>query len=398
MRFSLRLNSLLLFLARLSAQGLAVLFTAILARKLGVQDFGRFAYISSLIFVGNTFTNFGTDTFLVRKVAQADKVTEEASRSLSLQLVLSLIYCVVMLALRDTPLFIYSLAIFPLTIFSVNNALLRALARFDLFWLLSLVNSLMQVVAAFFPKDVLTLCLSLLVGQILVSILSFQLCRASLPDFHLFPLKKFYPIFKLTLPFAALTILLVLIQRLGILFTSYLLDDQSTGYFSAIFRVVEGLKLGHYAILGALLPMLSKGGSKARKSFQRAFLILMTASAIFIVGLLLFANPIVLVIFGKDFLPASGYLSLLGWSLLPYTVSSFISYDLIARGLEVVVVKSAFISLLIYIVLYHLLIPALGLSGAVWSALGGEWLQGLVFTVFYIQSIRSRVMVASNES
>lgn len=389
MKTSLQLNSLLLFLARVSAQGLAVLFTAILARRLGVQDFGRFAYISSMVFVGNTFTNFGTDTYLVRETARAEKVTDDATRSLSLQLFLSILFCAVISLLGDTDLFVYSLALLPLTIFSINNALLRALGRFNIFWILSLTNSLFQVLAAIFSVDVLTLCVYLLAGQVLTSGISLLICRALLPSFHLFPLRGFFPIFQLVLPFAALTILLVFIQRLGILFSSALLSEKDTGLFSAVFRTVEGLKLGHYAILGALLPALSKGGRDSRKSFRRAFLLLMGVSLLFILVLILFSQPIVSVFFGAEFLSASSVLPVLGWSLLPYTISSFISYDLIARGLENMVVKAAFISLLIYVILYFLLIPTYGLAGTVKSALLGEWAQGLVFAYYYLAPLKA---------
>ena len=377
---------------------MAVLFTAILARKLGVQDFGRFAYIGSMIFIGNTFTNFGTDTYLVRETARVEKPPEETSRSLSLQLFLSVIYCSSMLALRDTSLFVYCLALFPLTVFSINNALLRALGRFGVFWFLSLANSLLQVLAAVLSWDVSSLCLFLLSGQVLVSGLSLLICRASLPSFRLFPLKEFRPIFRLVLPFAALTILLVLIQRLGILFTSILLDEKSTGLFSAIVRIIEGLKLGHYAILGALLPILSKGGRDSRQSFRHAFALLMCISFIFVLLLIMFSQPILSFLFGAEFRPASPALPVLGWSLIPYTLSSFISYDLIARGLEGVVVRSAFLSLLIYVILYLMLIPSSGLIGAVQSALWGEWAQGVVFTFLYLSAIRSENVVTPDES
>lgn len=395
---SLHRNSIWLLLARLTAQTLAILFTVIIARKLGVDGFGQFSFIASLLLVGNTFTNFGTDTFLVRETARADQVTETAAQSLSLQLVLSALYCLVMLVFRNTPLFLYSLALFPLAIFSVNNALLRALNRMDLFWFLSLLNGVIQILAAIFSLDVYTLCLFLLFGQILLSGFSYSICRASLPTFRLFPLNEFSPIFKLILPFAALTILLVLIQRLGVLITSFFLGDSGTGLFSSITRIVDGLKLGHYAILGALLPALSRGHSDSWRSFRKAFILLMLVSFGFAFVLLVFSQPIILILYGEDFAHAIQPLALLGWSLLPYTVSSFISYDLIARGLETVVVKSAFVSLIIYLALFLWLIPTQGLTGAVWAALFGECLQGIVFGVFYIKTKPSFAFTSDYES
>ena len=395
---SLRRNSIWLLLARLTAQTLAILFTIIIARKLGVDGFGQFSFIASLLLVGNTFTNFGTDTFLVRETARADQVTEAAAQSLSLQLLLSALYCLAMLVFLSTPLFLYSLALFPLAIFSVNNALLRALNRMDLFWFLSLLNGVIQILAAIFSSDVYTLCLFLLFGQIFLSGFSYLICRASLLTFRLFPLKKFSLIFKLILPFAALTILLVLIQRLGVLITSFFLGDSVTGLFSSITRIVDGLKLGHYAILGALLPALSRGNADSWRSFRKAFSLLISISFVFAFVLLVFSKPIILLLYGDDFAQAIQPLALLGWSLLPYTISSFISYDLIARGLEATVVKAAFISLILYLALFLWLIPTKGMNGVVWAALIGECLQGIVFGIFYFQTKPSFAFMSDYES
>lgn len=383
---SLHRNSFWLFLTRLTAQALAILFIATTARKLGLNGFGHFAFIASILLVGNTFSNFGTDTFLVRDIARAGQVTQIASQALSLQLIFSLCFCIAVIFFRDLPLFLYTLALFPLALYSVNNALLRALNRMDLFWLLSLVNGVVQVLAAYFSSDVFTLCLFLLVGQFLLSVFSFLICSASLPDFSLLPLKDFRPIFKLTLPFAALTILLVLIQRLGILSVSALLGDSATGIFSSSARVVDGLKFGHYAILGALLPALSRGSPESWQSFRKAFVLLMMGSFIFSIALVIFANPVILILYGKEFAPAVDQISVLSWSLLPYTISSFISYSLIARGLEFILVKATAISLLVYIALYFLLINSNRLSGAVWAALIGESLQAVTFGLFYYYS------------
>ncbi len=380
---NIRKNSIWLLLARVTAQVLAIVFTAIIARKLGVDNFGHFALIASLLLIGNTFTNFGTDTFLIREISRADQPTEIVQQSLSLQLVLSALYCIIMLAYRDTPLLLYSLALFPLAIFSVNNALLRALNRMDLFMLLSLVNGFFHFSSAIFSSDVWSLCIFLLIGQILLSIFSYLICRASLWTFGLLPLKNFFPILKLILPFAALTILLVLTQRLGILSVSTLLDDAATGLFSSITRIVDGLKFGHYAILGALLPAISRGTADSWKSFRKAFTLLFSVSTTFALLLMIFGKSIVFILYGAEFAQASTQLALLGWSLLPYTVSSFVSYNLIARKHESDVVIASFISLVIYVVLYLWLIPSNGLIGAVRAALFGECMQAIVFGIFY---------------
>ena len=381
---SLRRNSLWLLLARLSAQALSILFIAVTARKLGLVEFGHFALIASVLLIGNTITNFGSDTFLIRDIARAGQVTQIASQALSLQLILSAVFCAALIFFRDPPLLLYNLALFPLAVFSVNTALLRALNRMDLFWFLTLANGTLQVLAAFFSSDVLTLSVFILMGNIILSAFSYFICRGSLLGFELIPLKDFRPIFRLTLPFAVLTIFLVLIQRLGILYVSAMLDDSATGLFSSAFRVVDGLKFGHYAILGALLPALSQGAPDSWRSFRSSFIFLMTVSAMFIALLIAASKPIIAILYGAEFVSAVPFLSQLGWTLLPYTVTSFISYSLIARRLEIPLAISAGVSLLFYAVLYPWLIHAGGVAGAVRAALLGEYLQSAVFVAVYL--------------
>jgi O-antigen/teichoic acid export membrane protein len=377
---SLHRNSLWLLFARLTAQGLAILFIAIIARRLGVDSFGQFTFIGAVVLIGNTFTNFGTDTYIIREISRAGKVTPLLSKAFALQLMLSGIWWLTTLFLRpDPPLIVYSLALFPLAVFSIVTATLRAFERMDLVWTLSLANGIVQVIAALLAIDLWTLCLYLLLGQIAIAVFSFWVSSISVEAFSLTPFYDIRPLLRATLPFAALTILLVLSQRLGILTVSALLGDSATGIFSSITRIVDGLKLGHYAILGALLPVISRGTGESKRSFRKGFTLLMSASLLMAVGLSLFPRFIILVLYGEKFTSAINLLALLGWSLIPYTISSFISYDLIARGQENTLVKATVISLILFLVLYIWLILTHNLNGAVYAALAGEITQVLVF-------------------
>lgn len=379
---SIRRNSLYLLLSRLTAQGLAILFIALLARRLGVDDFGQFTVIAAVVLIGNTVTNFGTDTYLIRELARTQQIAPLVPQVFALQLALSALWVIVTLLFApNSPILLYSFSLLPLAVFSVANASLRAFERMDLVWSLSLANGLLQLAAALISSDLLSLCLYLLIGQAIIAALSHWICSASLPSFRLFPLKVYSPLFKLTLPFAALTILLVLSQRLGVLTVSALLGDSATGLFSSVTRVVDGLKLGHYAILGALLPVISRGSVESKQSFRRGFILLMGFSLLMAIGLSLFPRLIISILYGDEFLSAADFLARLGWSLIPYTVSSFISYDLIARGRENTLVKATATSLVVFLGLYFWLISFQQLNGAVYAALVGEIIQAVIFVI-----------------
>src|SRR5206468_2553573 len=49
-------------------------------------------------------------------------------------------------------------------------------------------------------------------------------------------------------------------QRIGVVLLALLAGDTAVGWFAAAARVVEGLKLTHYAWLGALFPLASRIG------------------------------------------------------------------------------------------------------------------------------------------
>ncbi len=388
---SLFRNSFWLLFARISTLSLAVLFTALVARRLGTADFGQFTFIATLVLIGNVFTSFGTDTLLIREISKAEHLASLAARAFTLQIVLSGIWCfVTFIFCTNRSLVLYSLSLFPLTLFSIVSALLRAFERMDLFWGLSLINGFIQIICAVLSPDLPDLFIFLFAGNIITAFLGLWICSMSLPHISLVPFLDFRPIFRLALPFAALAILGVLSQRLGVLFVSILAGDDATGLFSSAARVVDGMKLGHYAVLGAFLPALSRKALDSKHDYRIAFLGLLCISVLIAGGTMFFSSPILYFLFGEKYTPAVDLLIVLAWTLVPYTISAFISVDLVVRGLEYNLVKATIISLIMFTVLYLWFINSNGLMGAVWAALIGECLQAAIFVLYYFLNLSER--------
>lgn len=384
---SLRLNSFWLLFTRISAQGLAVIFIALVARRLEPASFGQFTFIAATVFIGNTFTSFGTDTLLIREIAKAGQITALVARAFTLQISLAALWCFAMLMFRtDTPLIIFSFSLFPLSIFSIVSSLLRAFERMDLFWGLNLINGLVQILAAIFSTDLLTLCTSLLIGNILSSFLALRIFSILTPDFSLFPFLDFRPLLPLVLPLAALTTLSVISQRLGVLSVSVLVGDAATGLFSPAARIVDAMKFGHYAMLGALLPALARGALRSKQNYQIAFAALLGLSILLAGTVTFLAHPILYFLFGEKYTPAAGLLIVLVWSLVPYTISAFLSVHLVVLGEESVLLRTTMISLAISIFLFIWLIKQYGLAGAAWAALIGEIIQATILMMVTLKN------------
>jgi O-antigen/teichoic acid export membrane protein len=234
-------------------------------------------------------------------------------------------------------------------------------------------------------------------AQLLIAVLGIWICYAFLPSLRLSLPINIFPLLKATLPFAALTFLIVLSQRLGVLTVSALEGDAATGIFSTVTRIVDGLKFGHYAILGALLPVISRRTQESKHTFRAGFFLLAGLSLMIAIGLALFARLIILVIFGVNYISGIPLLSMLGWSLIPYTISSFISYELIAHEQEFVLMKATMVSLAVFLILYIWLISAYKLTGAVYAAIAGETVQALLFILFR-SSVTNRQQIALENS
>ena len=148
-----------LLLARISTQAIGFVFTVLVARFLGEAGLGQYSFISAIIFLGNTAASFGMDALLIRELAgqKNDRQTRDLLGSaIWLQLILSITFLIALQLLANqlplstigtvTALRLYSLALIPLSFFSVFSAALRAAERMDLFFAANLTSGLLQIV------------------------------------------------------------------------------------------------------------------------------------------------------------------------------------------------------------------------------------------------------------
>jgi len=141
----MRLNSLWLLIARLGSQAALALFTILIARQLGSAAFGEYAFVVTIVFIGNMVTTFGTDMILIRDIAARHDYSRLAP-SLIIQLSLSaLLIAVTFFATTLAALKIYSLSLIPLAFFTVFTSMLRGQQRMDLYAILGMTTAVMQL-------------------------------------------------------------------------------------------------------------------------------------------------------------------------------------------------------------------------------------------------------------
>jgi O-antigen/teichoic acid export membrane protein len=406
-------NSLWMIVSRLAAQGLALVFIVLLARRLGTAEFGAYAFITAILFVANALTTFGTDMYLIREIAGNHDLSGLPA-ALTVQLGLSSIFIVLVWSFSRwipnqsqetlTALKVYSLALIPLAFFTVFTTALRAKERMDLYALLNMMISFLQVGAVLTLRESNLIVLSsfLLCVQVLAALAAGALCSFALPGFwRSWSSSSFRPfdLVKAAAPIAVLTLLAMFYQRLGVLMLSLITSPVDTGIFSTAARLVEGSKTGHLAVFAALYPaMASRLPSPAQRDnlFTETYLKLLVVGAVLISFLLsAFATPLVKLLFGHEFISSRSVVEILSWTLIPFTINTYLTLFLVASKQEQIIGRALLSGLLALLVLNFWWIPAGGPEGAAWALLSAECLQTLIL----MASAPSRIPVkrGSNE-
>jgi len=389
-------NSLWLLIARIGTQGAMVLFTILLARRLGSAGFGEYAFISAIIFVGNMLTTFGTDMTLIREIAAHDDLSQLPAALLS-QLGFSIILILVIwmgtpflphqtaesiLALR-----VYSFALIPLAFFTVFTIALRGKQQMDAYTWLNLTGSFLQLAIVWFfikpNSSIVTLVFLLLFNQIIVSLIGAMICANQIQGFWRdwrFSGKKVSILLNVSTPLAILTVVAMLYQKLSVTMLSMMSGAVMTGLFSVSQRIVEGAKTGHAAIFTALYPAMAQNKNR---SFRLSWILLLVGAGLGAITLSALAKPVTLILFGAEYEASIPALQILAWILIPYAVNTFLTLKFVASKNEKPVLQASLASLILLIVLNIYWIPRAGLIGAAWSALIAEIIQASLLIAYW---------------
>ncbi len=409
-------NSMWLLVARVLTQALLVALTLIIARRLGEDGLGRYAFIAAVVAVGNTLTTFGLDTALIRQVARARSAAVDLiSGALWLQIGLSLVFILAVgaaavgLPLESAEarlaLFAASLSLIPLAFSTVASAILRGFERMDLYLLFLLLTALLQTLGVALALGggggLVAISVALVAAQAAGALIAGGLCLWRIPGFAL-RWRWGWPAVRGAARVGALLALLMalgaLYQRLGLLLLPLLAGDSVAGWFSAAARVVEAAKIIPYAAFGALFPAMMQPLAESGRRAGRVWLVVlaaMLAAALILNGL---AAPLVRLLYGPRYEPSIPALAILAWTLLPYTLSARLSLDLVTAGQERWAAAATALALGVAVLLYGLLSRSLGLIGACWAALGAESAQaGLMLSARWLAR-RGRQRLSSSKA
>ena len=178
------------------------------------------------------------------------------------------------------------------------------------------------------------------------------------------------------LPFAASGIVANVQTRIGPLMLGYLSTQSEVGLFAAASRFGSLARLAPQAVFAGALPVLSHEHGRDRASAVSVFRTfdrgLLVASSSLMIGCLLFAAPVLRLVYGPSFVGAAPALVWVSVGLIPLLSNSGRKVFLYASGGEARAVGWSAVALAVQLCAGALLIPTYGSVGAAVSIVVGE--------------------------
>ena len=378
--------------AQIAGQGLAVVTSVLLTRRLGVSGFGVYAFVTAAVFVANVGTTFGTDMVLIREIAadhRRDLRPGRCAAALVLQIILSAFVIAVLLvgsavvsALGPSradrfvaPLRIFSLSLLPAAVFSVGTAVLRGLGMLRAYAVAVVAAAGLPLTAvAVFIRSGATLVRTttvLLGAQVAVALVAVIACvvpvtrtRVSLRPTR----AELVDIARASRAVGGLGLVGVLYQRIAMLGVAVLVGPTANGWYSGAARIVEASKTGHIALAAATYPVMADHQDRSAVLGRARRTNVMMAIAVAVV-LIIGGRVLIERLYGPAFGESKPALTILALGLVASCVATFETLAMLAEHREREVLRVMGVSLVVLLVGLVAMVTAVGWIGACWAML-----------------------------
>jgi O-antigen/teichoic acid export membrane protein len=378
-------GSILLYTAGVKVLKLATFL--LLARYLGVSQFGKFSLVLAFVELFRVMADFGVDTAVIRRLSVSDEDQSNlVGNTITLKLILSVasFFLAILIALvlrypTDLVLLI-GLAAFALFASSSANALttpFQAHLRMKQLIPAKISGGVFFVLAVAIGIQLglaLAVFLAIWVGAEFVTLLLTVLAAKSWvkPKF-LSDRTRLRQIFTEAIPLGISAILITAYFRLGTLILGWMVGYQAVGEYAVAYRITESFLILAVAIASSVYPIFSKiAESGDFQRFKRALIKVYGGSlllgALFAICITIFASQILNLI-SPEYNGSLSPLILLSWACVVMFANIQSAASIQGLGLFKLVTVIASVNLLLNVLLNLYFIPLLAATGVALAAL-----------------------------
>jgi O-antigen/teichoic acid export membrane protein/glycosyltransferase involved in cell wall biosynthesis len=342
------------------------------ARMLGVDVFGAYALVLTVVEMMSIISGFGYMDFLTREVAKRP----ETAWALGLKvtwlrwgyIVPSLGLALLALgALHFSTAVLLNVCILTLTLapratVEAAQGVLKGLGRFSpLPWIEVVQGSAAIASAAFFVAAGFGLR-GVITGEIVGATAGAAFAVGSVIRHATFVRSETPPLRQLlrsTFAFNIYPFIVNVYDRVDVVLLARLAGTFATGIYSLPYRIYATPSIIPYSLMGALLPGFSSTGAgvEAREKCAAAMKILYIAALLMLLVTLTFADPVILLVLGNSYKPSILTLKILVWAAGPAFLNSALNTLFLAAHREKVFLWTASVCTVFNVAANLILIP-----------------------------------------
>ncbi|MDZ7292584.1 MAG: flippase [candidate division KSB1 bacterium] len=381
-------NTSILILANLLQPVISFYLIITISRVMKVDGFGAYNTILKYVAIFQIIAAFGLRSLLTRDVAQNKEstpgyFTASSSIAIALGIASAVLMSILVSIISNDTLVIQGTICASLSL--VAAALIDAYEG-----IISGFERLSQIGYASILENVARVGLSLLLIYhgygVIALIWVYVITRYLKPIYYFYYIKKHFvkslaaiqwPFIKeLTRQaqtFALITICVIIYWNADGIMLEAMRSKEEVGYYAAAYRFLLLSLVLVDSFVNSLFPVISNffksSGTNFELACRKSLRMLAMVTVPVAVAFSLLAKEIILLFYGKDYLPSVRVLQILGWALVPYGISQIFAYALVASNNQKLDLLINAASMLVNIALNFLLISRFGFIGATIAAL-----------------------------
>lgn len=361
----------------------AFVWTVLMARYLGVEQYGIIGFAISITGILGILDDFGISTHIVRHIANNyESAPKYLGNAIPLKLIFSIIKVVITLiililfkrnelTITITLLFTIEM-IFKSYIVSFNGCF----QAFEEGKYQGIGNTLLTITTLIFilltiqtNLGIYGISISYILANLITFIYVYYVLNKHIakPKYEL-DIDFCKTITKLSLPFAVTGILYTIYYSIDVIMLTNIVGDYASGIYNATYKLISVLTLFYSVYTAVIFPVMSKFYKNDKKllliSYEKSIKYLMIIIIPIAVATVCYSSDIIHLIYGHQYEVSSSVLSILIWTVCLLFISGANNTLLNASFKEISVTKIYTIAAVFNVVLNLILIPYLSYNGA----------------------------------
>ncbi|WP_295723529.1 flippase [uncultured Methanobrevibacter sp.] len=372
-----------LLASQIIASVFAFIWTILLARYLGVNDYGILGFAISLTGILNIMDDLGIGTHIVRHIAtDYDSAPKYLGNALPLKLIFAsfkIIITIILLIIMGVTKFTLTITLLfsiELTFKSYIGLLNGSFQAFEEGKYQGIGNTIMNTTTLLFilisiytDLELIGVAFSYILANIIALTYEYHVLNKHVvkPKYEL-DLEFCKKITLLSLPFAATAILYTLYYSIDVVMLGIMVGDYATGIYNATYKLISVLTLFYGIYTAVIFPVMSRyfvdDESMLLVSFEKSIKYLMMIIIPIAVATVCYSADIIQLIYGHEYDAASSVLIILIWTVCLLFISGAANTLLNASHKEISVTKIYAAAAIFNIILNFFMIPHFSYNGA----------------------------------